>query len=239
MSQVVSNTLIAKLVNCTRTYEAGGSIITAMDGVDLEVHEGDFVALCGPSGSGKTTTLNVIGGLDRPDTGKVELDGVDLGSLSRAALSELRLRKIGFVFQAYNLVPVLSAVENVAFVLELAGVRGDEAESRAREVLKQVGLCEQADRRPGQMSGGQQQRVAVARAIVSRPRLVLADEPTANLDTATARSLLDLLSELNSEHGVTMVFSSHDARVMERARRLVHLVDGRIDRVENRQLETG
>ena len=226
-------TTIAALQDCHRNYTTGGVVVRAMDGIDLEIETGDFLALCGPSGSGKTTTLNVLGGLDQVDRGSVTVGGVELGRLAPAQRSELRLRDIGFVFQAYNLVPVLTATENVAFVLELQGVGSREATRRAREMLERVGLAAQAERRPAQLSGGQQQRVAVARAIVTKPKLVLADEPTANLDTKTALALLDLLSELNRQEKITMVFSTHDPRVMERARTLVRLTDGRIVAIEH------
>jgi len=229
---------IARLVGCSKTYRSASQEVHAMDHVDLEIAAGDFLALCGPSGSGKTTILNVLGGLDQPDEGQVFIGDRELGTLGTSALATLRLERLGFVFQAYNLVPVLSAVENVAFVLELAGVTAKEANDRARAMLAQVGLESEADRRPGELSGGQQQRVAVARAIVTQPQLVLADEPTANLDSATAQSLLDLLVRLNEEHEVTMVFSTHDARVMARARTLVHLVDGRIEKIDDRERAT-
>jgi putative ABC transport system ATP-binding protein len=228
-------TIVARLEGCHRHYATGGQIVRAMDGIDLEVEEGALIALCGPSGSGKTTTLNVLGGLDEVDEGRVFVEEVELGSIGGSARARLRLEKIGFVFQAYNLVPVLTAAENVAFVLELRGVAADEANRRACAMLERVGLAEQTDRRPGALSGGQQQRVAVARAIVGEPRLLLADEPTANLDTTTALALLDLLAELNVEAGVTMVFSTHDPRVMERARTLVRLTDGRITSIERRE----
>ena len=217
-----------------KRYEARGVETRAIDGVSLRVDQGELTALAGPSGSGKTTLLNLIGALDTPTSGRVRVDGCDLASLSSAELSELRLRKLGFVFQAYNLIPVFSALENVEFVMELQGVPAGERRERAREVLDQVGLAGLEPKRPPEMSGGQQQRVAVARAIASRPRLVLADEPTANLDSATAQGLIDLMQELNRDHGVTFLFSTHDPLVMEAARRVVRLRDGRVAADERR-----
>ncbi len=197
-----------------------------MDGVDLTLAEGELTALAGPSGSGKTTFLNIVGALDAPTAGEVRLDGEDLGALSPTALSDLRMNKLGFIFQAYNLIPVFTARENVEFVMELQGVAAGERRRRALEALDEVELDGLAEKRPLEMSGGQQQRVAVARAIVCRPRLVLADEPTANLDSDTAGRLLDLMERLNRGHGITFLFSTHDPMVMERARRLVRLRDG-------------
>jgi putative ABC transport system ATP-binding protein len=189
---------------------------------------GAFAALSGPSGSGKTTLLNLIGGLDKPTSGDVVVGGRSLLPLSRSALAELRLREIGFIFQSYNLVPVLSAVENVEFVMELQGVPRAERREKARQVLAAVGLSGMEHRRPGELSGGQQQRVAVARAIASHPKLILADEPTANLDSQTAEKLLELMRQLNEEQGLTFLFSTHDRLVMNFARRLIRLQDGEV-----------
>lgn len=211
-----------------KVYETRGVLTRALDGVDLDVAAGEFSALAGPSGSGKTTLLNLIGALDAPTAGTICLEGQDLASLNADALAQIRLDKLGFVFQAYNLIPVFSARENVEFVMELQGVAADERRERALAVLEEVGLRDLVEKRPLEMSGGQQQRVAVARAIASRPRLVLADEPTANLDSRTAAQLLGLMGELNSAHGTTFLFSTHDPMVMEAARRVVRLVDGRI-----------
>jgi len=211
-----------------KVYRVDHVEIPALRGINLIIEEEEFLAIAGPSGSGKTTLLNLIGGLDRPTAGRVFLEGEESTSLSRARLAELRLRKIGFVFQAYNLLPVLTALENVEYVMLLQGVPARERRRRALEILKEVGLEGYADRLPGRMSGGQQQRVAVARAIVARPRLVLADEPTANLDSGTGSELLDLMRRLNRDHDVTFVFSTHDPLVMERAERLVRLRDGKI-----------
>jgi len=212
----------------SKVYDTRGVETVALRGVDLAIEGGEFTALAGPSGSGKTTLLNLFGGLDAPTEGVVVLDGDDLGSLTSSQLAEERLRKLGFVFQAYNLIPVFSARENVEFVMELQGVSPSERRRRAMAILEEVGLGDLADKRPLEMSGGQQQRVAVARAIVSQPRVVLADEPTANLDSKTAGTLLDLMEELNREHGVTFVFSTHDPMVIEKARRTVRLRDGAV-----------
>lgn len=212
----------------TKVYSQDSIAVTALRDVDLEIAAGEFVALVGPSGSGKSTLLNLLGGLDRPTSGRLWVADAELGAMSRHALAELRLRKIGFVFQEYNLIPVLSALENVEYVMLLQGVADEERRRRAMAILNEVGLAGLEDRRPGELSGGQQQRVAVARAIVSEPALVLADEPTANLDSATGAALMDLMRQLNEEKGVTFVFSTHDTMVMERARRLVRLKDGRI-----------
>ena len=212
----------------TKVYETRGVETRALNGVTLAVEEGEFTALSGPSGSGKTTLLNVFGALDEPTSGEVHLDGECLSQLGAAELSDLRLRKLGFVFQAYNLIPVLTAGENVEFVMELQGVAAGERRERAETLLRDVGLEGMAGKRPLEMSGGQQQRVAVARAIASGPRVVLADEPTANLDSSTAATLLDLMARMNEERGVTFLFSTHDPLVMGRARRNVKLQDGRI-----------
>ncbi len=220
--------MIIEAIDITKVYDTRGVETRALDGVSLGLEEGEFTALAGPSGSGKTTLLNLLGALDTPTSGKIQLEGVELSGLSAAALSALRLRKLGFVFQAYNLIPVLSARENVEFVMELQGVSLADRRKRASEVLERVELDGLGDKRPLEMSGGQQQRVAVARAIASRPSIVLADEPTANLDSGTAGRLLELMSQLNREDGVTFLFSTHDPLVMGAARRLLRLRDGRI-----------
>jgi putative ABC transport system ATP-binding protein len=219
---------ILEAVNATKIYRAGAIETRALDGVSLSIEGGEFSALCGPSGSGKTTLLNLLGTLDRPTSGRILVAGEDTTEMGEAARAELRLRKLGFIFQSYNLVPVLSAVENVEFVLLLQGVPRTERRARAMRYLKDLGLGELAQKRPGQMSGGQQQRVAVARAIASEPEIVLADEPTANLDSKTAEDLLHLMLQLNQERGITFLFSTHDPQVMAHARRIVRLVDGRI-----------
>ena len=212
----------------TKVYRQDSIAVTALQEVDLEIAAGEFVALVGPSGSGKSTLLNLLGGLDRPTSGRLWVADAELNAMSRRALAELRLRKIGFVFQEYNRIPVLSALENVEYVMLLQGVPDAERRARATEILNEVGLAGLEDRRPGELSGGQQQRVAVARAIVAAPALVLADEPTANLDSATGAALMDLMRRLNEEKRVTFVFSTHDPMVMERAKRLVRLKDGHI-----------
>jgi putative ABC transport system ATP-binding protein len=217
-----------------KIYDTRGVETVALDDVDLSIEAGEFSALAGPSGSGKTTLLNLLGALDEPTSGEVWLDGQRLSDLSPAELAELRLHKLGFVFQAYNLIPVLTARENVEFVMELQGVKASERRRRAEEVLEDVELHGLFDKRPLEMSGGQQQRVAVARAIASQPRVVLADEPTANLDSKTAGNLLDLMLRLNRERGVTFLFSTHDALVMDKARRIVRLHDGRIQADERK-----
>jgi putative ABC transport system ATP-binding protein len=221
-----------ELIDVSRVFRQGDHEIRAMDHVNLRLRRGEFVALAGPSGSGKTTLLNVAGGLDRPDTGRVLVGGQDLGDLSADALARLRLEHVTYVFQGYNLVPVLSAEENAEFILLLRGVPRAERRARVRALLGKVGLAGLESRRPAQLSGGQQQRVAIVRAIVVEPMLVLADEPTANLDTATASTLLDVMEGLHHELKTTFLFSTHDPRVMERAHRLIRMRDGRIDKDE-------
>ncbi len=211
-----------------KVYDSRGVKTRALEAIDLAISEGEFSVLAGPSGSGKTTLLNLLGGLDAPTSGEILLDGEQLADLSPSRLAGLRLRKLGFVFQAYNLIPVLTARENVEFVMELQGVGADDRRARAEDLLRDVELAGLADKRPLEMSGGQQQRVAVARAIASRPRIVLADEPTANLDSGTAGRLLDLMLRLNRERHVTFLFSTHDSLVMDKARRIVRLKDGQI-----------
>jgi putative ABC transport system ATP-binding protein len=211
-----------------KTYRQGEEDIKALDHVSIEIAEGGFVCLSAPSGGGKTTLLNAIGGLDEPDSGEVYVAERRIDNLSKGELAELRLRQIGFVFQAFNLIPVLTARENVEFVMQVQGVPAAERGRKALEILEEVGLKGLEDRRPADMSGGQQQRVAVARAIVSRPALVLADEPTANLDSKTADGLMELFRELNEHHNTTFVIATHDKRVMSYAKRLIRMLDGRI-----------
>lgn len=208
--------------------------VQAVRDVSVTIERGEFTALAGPSGSGKTTLLNLVGGLTRPSRGVVEVAGRDVTAMSNQDLARLRLDQVGFVFQAYNLLPVLTALENAEFPMLLQGVPADERQARVHELFKRTGMTGLEDRRPGKLSGGQQQRVAVVRAVASRPALVLADEPTANLDSAASAALLDVMADLNREMGVTFVFATHDARVMERSRRLVRMVDGRIDSDETR-----
>ncbi len=211
-----------------KVYRQGKLDVEALRGVDLEVSAGEFMTLCGPSGSGKTTLLNLIGALDQPTAGTIRLEGQDLSDLDRKGLSDLRRDRIGFVFQAYNLMPVLSAYENAEMVLWVQGVSEEERHQRVMSLLADVGLEGLEHRRPNELSGGQQQRVAIARAIASNPAVVLADEPTANVDSETGEMLLDLMQKLNRERSVTFIFSTHDPMVMERAERVVRLVDGRI-----------
>ncbi|MDE2880965.1 MAG: ABC transporter ATP-binding protein [Acidobacteriota bacterium] len=201
----------------------------AVRGVDLEVAAGEFVAMAGPSGSGKTTVLNLLGGLTRPSKGKVWIGGREISELPDRELAKVRLSRIGFVFQSYNLLPVLTAAENAEFTMLLQGVPARERRERVRRLFAEVGLEGLENRMPPKLSGGQQQRVAVARAVLAEPALVLADEPTANLDSSTAEALLDVMEKLNREKGTTFVFSTHDPRVMERAGRLIRLVDGRVE----------
>ena len=212
----------------SRVYEGDGVPVHALRGVDFELKAGEWVSVAGPSGSGKSTLLHVIGGLDQPTEGTVTVDAVEVTALSEAELSDLRLHKIGFVFQAYNLIPVLSALENVEFTMQLQGVAAGERRQRAIDTLDALGLADLADRRPGEMSGGQQQRVAIARAIVTDPVLLLADEPSANLDTATTEELLEVLRRLNSERGVTILTATHDPMVMSYTTRQVNLRDGHV-----------
>ncbi|NJN51851.1 MAG: ABC transporter ATP-binding protein [Gammaproteobacteria bacterium] len=225
----MSEQVVVRCRALSRIYEGEGVPVKALDGVDFEVVKGDFVSLAGPSGSGKSTLLNVIGGLDKPTSGSVVVDDIDLSQLNQSELADLRLGKIGFVFQSYNLIPVLSASENVEFIMQLQGVSAAERRQRAHDMLKSLGLGDLGDRRPGELSGGQQQRVAVARAIVTHPVLLLADEPSANLDSKTTKELLDLLRLINREHGVTIVTATHDPMVMSYAQRQIHLRDGRIE----------
>jgi putative ABC transport system ATP-binding protein len=228
----------APLINCEgieRVFAQGEVEVHALRGVDLEVTEGEFTALAGPSGSGKTTLLNQIGVLDTPTGGRVQIAGVDVTDYDRTEGAKYRLDNIGFVFQAYNLVPVLTAYENAEFVLLLQGASESERRDIVLPLLERVGLEGYEDRKPHELSGGQQQRVAVVRALAAKPRIVLADEPTANLDSETSEELLDLMAELNREHGVTFLFSSHDDIVLERARRVVYLDSGRVDREERRE----
>ena len=227
-------TAIVECRGITKHYRQGAIDVPALRGIDLEIAKGDFASLAGPSGSGKTTFLNILGGLDRPTDGSVHIDGEEITKLDNNALADLRLRKIGFVFQSYNLIPVLSAVENVEFVLQLMEVPHAERRARAMEMLHEVALDGLEKRRPARLSGGQQQRVAVARALASKPAIVLADEPTANLDSKTAEDLIDLMSHLNGEHGVTFLMATHDARVIARTRRHIVITDGRIASDERR-----
>ncbi len=220
---------ILRLQNVSRLYHQGDETIRALDDVNLTLRRGEFVAIAGPSGSGKTTLLNVSVGLDQPTEGKVWVGGQDLTGMRAPELAQLRLNKVGFIFQSYNLVPVLSAEENAELILLLRGLPAAERKRSVLQVLKEVGLEGLENRRPSELSGGQQQRVAVARAIVAEPALVLADEPTANLDSDTAFALMELMEKLNQEHDTTFLFSTHDPRVMKRAKRIIHLLDGHVE----------
>ncbi|MCD4742037.1 MAG: ABC transporter ATP-binding protein [Desulfobacteraceae bacterium] len=215
--------------NIKKSYFQGKMQVFALRGMSVSVGQGEFMALAGPSGSGKTTMLNIVGGIDNPDSGDIIVDGNNYSDMKQSQLADLRLNKIGFVFQAYNLIPVLSAEENVEYIMLLQGVAAIERRKKARAILDDVGLEGNYNRRPSELSGGQQQRVAVARAIVSNPAIVLADEPTANLDSKTGESLLNMMRTMNKEKKVTFIFSTHDNMVMDYAKRIVKLKDGRIE----------
>ena len=219
---------VIELKNVHNIYNDSEVKVHAVRGIDLVFEEGEFAAIVGPSGSGKTTLLNMIGGLDKPSEGDIIINEVNLIGLKASELIDFRLRNIGFVFQAYNLIPVLSASENIEFIMHLQGRNKVDRERRTMELLEAVGLEGRGDSRPGKMSGGQQQRVAVARALASKPKFILADEPTANLDSKSAENLLEIMEKLNSEEKITFIFSTHDARVMKKARRVITIEDGKI-----------
>lgn len=225
---------IIKVEGISKKYVSGVVSITALDNVSLKIEKGEFTAIAGPSGSGKTTLLNLISGLDVPSCGSVMLDGKPLSTMKGSELSDFRRDHIGFIFQSYNLIPVLSVKENIEYIMLLQGVSESERNTRVLEILNELGLSQMSKRRPSELSGGQQQRVAVARAMVSKPDIILADEPTANLDSHSAIDLLDMMRRLNEEKGMTFVFSTHDIRIMERAKRLITLKDGVIDKEEIR-----
>lgn len=228
LKSLESMPMIVECQEVSKLYQQDSVTVTAVEGVDLQVEKGDFISLSGPSGSGKTTLLNLIGGLDVATSGTISVDNQRMDKLGKEDLARVRLHKIGFVFQAYNLIPVLSARENIEFILQLQGVGKRETRKLADEALDAVGLPGLGGRRPGELSGGQQQRVAIARAIVSKPAIVLADEPTANLDSVTTDSLLTLMSNMNEQFGITFIVATHDPRVIEHTRRRVRLRDGRI-----------
>ncbi len=217
-----------KIKNLHKIYDESKIPVHAVNGIDLTINQGEFTAIVGPSGSGKTTFLNMVGGLDIPTQGEIIIDGTNIGDLSARQLVDYRLNNIGFVFQAYNLIPVLTAQENVAFIMQLQGKAKSERNKVARELLENVGIRDKLDRRPGDLSGGQQQRVSVARALASKPKFILADEPTANLDSKSTGELLDLMLKMNQELKTTFIFSTHDQRVMEKARRIITIDDGKI-----------
>ncbi len=225
--------LVIETHKLTKTYE-GVVPVHAVNNVDLQIEDNEFTAIVGPSGSGKTTLLNMIGGLDRPTSGSITVNGQELSKMSSNELIEFRLNHIGFVFQSYNLIPVLTAKENTEFIMLLQKISKQERDKRVSTLLEEVGLADKQNSRPTQLSGGQQQRVAVARALASKPDFVLADEPTANLDSASAFNLLDIMAKLNKEEGITFLFSTHDQRVIERARRVITLEDGMIKSDERR-----
>jgi putative ABC transport system ATP-binding protein len=219
---------IIEVQNLVRIYTGLAMEVRAVDNVNLTIEQGEFTAIVGPSGSGKTTLLNMIGGLDKPTSGTIRIDGQDITQLSDKKLIDFRRCNIGFIFQSYNLIPVLTAGENVSFIMELQGCPKNMIESRTREILTEVGLGDRINSRPAQLSGGQQQRVAVARAMSSRPRFIIADEPTANLDSKTTGKLLDMMLRLNEKENITFLFSTHDPRVVDKARRVIVLEDGKI-----------
>ena len=222
----ITSTEVIRTEQITKIYNEKTIPVKALNGIDISIQRGEFTAIVGPSGCGKTTLLNIIGGLDRASNGKVTIAGTDIGRLSENKLINFRLQNIGFVFQAYNLIPVLTAKENVAFIMQLLKKPKNEIDQRVMSLLNEVGLGDKLNKRPGQLSGGQQQRVAVARALASKPQFVLADEPTANLDSTSTNTLLDIMARLNQEENMTFVFSTHDQRVIDRARRVITLDDG-------------
>ncbi len=220
---------IIQVKNLEKTYQDNGVPVHAIRGIDLDIHKGEFLVIAGPSGSGKTTLLNMIGALDKPTKGTIYFEGENITKKNKSELSSFRLHKLGFIFQAYNLIPVLTAIENIEFSMMLLGVPEKEREEKALKLMDELEIKDLANKRPNEMSGGQQQRVAVARAIVNNPAIVLADEPTANLDSKTAGHLLDLMQKMNEEKNITFIFSSHDKQVMNRAKRLLILKDGLIE----------
>jgi putative ABC transport system ATP-binding protein len=219
---------VIDIKNLTKIYNDSEFKVNALNGIDLSFEEGEFAAVVGPSGSGKTTLLNIIGGLDNATSGEVIIDHTNVGDLKSSKLIDFRLRNIGFVFQAYNLIPVLTARENVEFIMHLQGRPKAEREKRVKDLMAAVGLSDRLDSRPSKLSGGQQQRVAVARALASKPKFILADEPTANLDSKSTENLLDIMEKLNREENTTFIFSTHDARVVKKARRVITIEDGKV-----------
>ena len=224
----MKNMNIIEIKNLSKVYDEKTIPVYALNGVDLAFKQGEFTCIVGPSGSGKTTMLNMLGGLDTPSGGRIMIDGTDITGLKSRQLIDFRLRNIGFVFQSFNLIPVLTARENIEFIMQLQGVNREQRDKRTLELLQSVGLGEKINTRPGKLSGGQQQRVAVARALASKPKFILADEPTANLDSKSAENLLEIMEKLNREENITFIFSTHDSRVVAKARRVVTLEDGKI-----------
>jgi putative ABC transport system ATP-binding protein len=220
---------IIEIKNLTKVYHENGNEVVAVDKIDLSFEHGEFTAIVGPSGSGKTTFLNMIGGIDNPTEGKIIVDNVDISKLKSSRLIDFRMNNIGFVFQAYNLIPVLTAKENVEFIMFLQNKSKNDRTKRSTELLNAVGLGDRMNSRPAKLSGGQQQRVAVARALASHPKFILADEPTANLDSKSAETLLNIMEKLNNDENITFIFSTHDPRVVKKARRVITLVDGKVD----------
>ncbi|HNW50226.1 MAG TPA: ABC transporter ATP-binding protein [Prolixibacteraceae bacterium] len=227
---------VVEIKNLTKIYNGSSVQVTAVDNVDLVVEEGEFTAIVGPSGSGKTTLLNMIGGLDTPTSGEIIVGNTNLALLNSKQLVDFRLHNIGFVFQAYNLIPVLTAGENVSFIMEMQGKPKKMIAERTQEILQEVGLSDREKSRPNQLSGGQQQRVAVARALASKPKFIIADEPTANLDTKSTENLLEIMEELNRKENITFIFSTHDQRVVNKARRIIVLEDGKIVKDEQKNV---
>jgi putative ABC transport system ATP-binding protein len=225
---------VIEIKDLYKIYNGSSVEVKAVNGINLSVDEGEFTAIVGPSGSGKTTFLNLLGGLDKPTSGQVIVDGTNIWELKSRKLIDFRLRNIGFVFQAYNLIPVLTAKENVEFIMQLQGRSKQEREKRTKELLNEVGLGDRLDSRPAKLSGGQQQRVAVARALASKPKFILADEPTANLDSKSTETLLEIMEKLNKEEKITFIFSTHDARVVKKARRIITIEDGQVLSDESR-----
>jgi len=219
---------VIEIKNLHKVYDGAGVPVHAVNGIDLSFEQGEFAAIVGPSGSGKTTLLNMVGGLDQPTEGEIIVDGTDIGHLKSREMINFRLNNIGFVFQAYNLIPVLTAKENVEFIMHLQGRSKHDRNQRTKELLAAVGLDDRMNSRPNKLSGGQQQRVAVARALASKPKFVLADEPTANLDTKSTENLLDIMEKLNKDENITFIFSTHDARVVAKARRVITIEDGKV-----------
>lgn len=219
---------IIKVENLVKIYNSGAVPVTAVDGINVEFEKGEFTSIVGPSGCGKTTFLNMLGGLDEPSQGRIVIDSIDISKLKSKQLIDFRLHNIGFVFQAYNLIPVLTVKENIEFIMQLQGISSDEREKRVDVLLEQVGLLDRKNDRPNKLSGGQQQRVAVARALAAKPKFILADEPTANLDSKSTENLLDIMLRLNETENTTFIFATHDNRVMRKARRLLVLEDGKI-----------
>jgi putative ABC transport system ATP-binding protein len=226
---------IIQITDLHKVYDETKVPVHALNGVNLTIEEGEFTAIVGPSGSGKTTLLNMLGGLDIPSKGSVSINGTDISTLKSRKLIDFRLHNIGFVFQAYNLIPVLTAIENVAFIMQLQGQTKDKRHKRAMELLDAVGIADKANQRPGNLSGGQQQRVAVARALASEPKFILADEPTANLDSTSTNELLDIMLKMNEDSNITFLFSTHDQRVVDKARRIITIDDGKVASDESKQ----